>query len=221
MECFEKMDWALLENAGVDFLKNQPASLLFRAIYFGRSNLVFQILKIPNLDINLHDSNGNSALRYAIFYPNEKIALEILNMPNVDIMKYCSVDRKYVSPLNEACSNRMYNVVLRLLELGMNPLELGMNPLEECIKCTPLHLVSEHNRKDIVILLLDHGVDVNKQDSYGNTPLMVACSSRQFEIVNILLNRGAKLETKNNFGQNAFDLINSKKIRDLFELIKD
>ena len=214
---FEKTDWTLLENAGVDFLKSQSASLLFRAIFFERSNLVFRILKIPGLDINLHDSNGNSALRCAIVRGNEKIALEILNMPNVDIMKYCSVNKKYISPLNEACRNGMYNVVLRLLELGVNPMEED----NTANRSTPLHLASNHNRKDIVILLLDYGVDANKQDSYGYTPLMVACLNGYFEIVNILLNHGVKLKPKNNFRMNAFSLAKDAKNRDLLDLIKD
>jgi len=210
----------LLNNPNIHININIPDSdgktALFYAI-FRHPNLAFEILKMPDLDINFRDSNGNSALWYAIWHYNEKIALEILNMPNVDIMKYCSINNKYVSPLIDACRSGLYNVVLRLLELGVNPMEED----NTANRSVPLDVAIYNNRKDIVILLLEYGVDANKQDSYGYTPLMIACLNGHFEIVNILLNHGVKLESKNNYRMNAFSLAKNDKIRDLLELIKD
>jgi ankyrin repeat protein len=40
---------------------------------------------------------------------------------------------------------------------------------------TPLHVASQHGRAEVVMALLDEGADVSTTDSYGNTPLLLAC----------------------------------------------
>lgn len=43
--------------------------------------------------------------------------------------------------------------------------------------------------------MIDHGADVNIEDSIGNTPLNLACTSGQIAIVGVLLRAGARLSS--------------------------
>jgi ankyrin repeat protein len=45
-----------------------------------------------------------------------------------------------------------------------------------------------------VLLLLDHGVDVNAKDKAGITPLVSACEGRHVEVMRLLLERGAEAD---------------------------
>uniref|UniRef100_A0A7S0K0V9 Uncharacterized protein n=1 Tax=Cafeteria roenbergensis TaxID=33653 RepID=A0A7S0K0V9_CAFRO len=52
-------------------------------------------------------------------------------------------------------------------------------------------------------LLLDHGADLEVQDSYGQTPLMMAGSKNSVDVVLQLLDRGADHTVLDNNGRSA------------------
>ena len=58
----------------------------------------------------------------------------------------------------------------------------------------------------IVNLLIDYGVDVNKQYKNDLTPLMWAAGYGHLDVVKMLVNHGAKLNVKDNRGYNALTI---------------
>ena len=70
-----------------------------------------------------------------------------------------------------------------------------------------------HNKSDsfdIVILLVDHGANINAQNQYGRTALMTAITSSNFEAAKFLKNKGADITKQDNKGRTAFDLLLEK-----------
>ena len=59
------------------------------------------------------------------------------------------------------------------------------------------------NDIDLVIELLNKGVDVNYQDVFGESPLIAASLQGNKKIVDILLNAGADVNLTDNIGNNA------------------
>lgn len=92
------------------------------------------------------------------------------------------------TPLHLACSQTSPDLIELLLSLGANP--AAENSLGE----TPLHHCMMHGNIEMVDLLLDEeGVDVNKRDATGCTPLHWALQRPEpsLAIVERLLERGA------------------------------
>jgi ankyrin repeat protein len=56
---------------------------------------------------------------------------------------------------------------------------------------TPLVLASLSGNLDIMRLLIDAGADVDRQDGYGQTPLMATVECKHLEATNLLVERGA------------------------------
>ena len=58
---------------------------------------------------------------------------------------------------------------------------------------TLLMLAAHHGHERVVDLLLQHGADVNRQDSNGGTALMSAANEGHERVVDLLLQRGAEV----------------------------
>src|SRR5690606_1989501 len=71
---------------------------------------------------------------------------------------------------------------------------------------TALHIACLYNRDECVNVLIEHTVDVNIQDSEGNTPLHYAIKNRNYRLAERLVNAGAKL-IENYSGNKPDDLL--------------
>lgn len=67
-------------------------------------------------------------------------------------------------------------------------------------------LVAKKGYIEIINDYLEKGIDVNLQDDWGNTSLMVATSWSNIETVKFLLKAGADLSIKNCYSKTAFDI---------------
>ena len=69
---------------------------------------------------------------------------------------------------------------------------------------TPLHDTAKYGRTAIACLLIDHGAELEAQDdTYGNTPLILASLYGNKDIVEMLLKAGADVQAINKEGKNA------------------
>ena len=60
--------------------------------------------------------------------------------------------------------------------------------------------------RNMVMLLLEHGANINAQSRDGRTPLMWACIKNDTVMMELLLSRGADTALEDNEGFNCFDL---------------
>ncbi|KAK3364001.1 ankyrin repeat-containing domain protein [Lasiosphaeria hispida] len=61
----------------------------------------------------------------------------------------------------------------------------------------PLHLAAENGHSHTVTYLIEHGADIDKQDSHGQTALFKACSTGREDTVSVLLAAGANDDVHN------------------------
>jgi len=68
--------------------------------------------------------------------------------------------------------------------------------------------------------LLDHGADINFQDKFGDTALMIVSSKGNTEMVKILLDHGADVNLQDKFGDTALKHASRKGHNRVMELLK-
>ena len=95
--------------------------------------------------------------------------------------------------LLEACESGDHEAVSRLLDEGADITTKNSNG------DTGLHLGVCRGHEQVVMTLINHGIDVNISDIKW-TPLMEAAQAGQLKMVQILLDHGAKVNTKSDDG---------------------
>lgn len=78
---------------------------------------------------------------------------------------------------------------------------------------TPLHTAAYHDNQDVVLLLLQMGVDVAVPGRRGSTALHFAASQGHEAMVRLLVDKGANAACKNKGGKTAYDATEHTKIR--------
>lgn len=68
----------------------------------------------------------------------------------------------------------------------------------------PLHLVVIYNNVDALLLLLQHGANVNVLNEYGRTALHRACFYKDYTMIKILLDYGADIDIVTKCGMTIF-----------------
>lgn len=90
---------------------------------------------------------------------------------------------------------------------------------------TLLNLAVINQAREDVLLLIQHGADVNKQGEMGFTPVQNACFNGNVAILEILLANGAKPNIKNELGNQAEDFVTDerhgkKRAKEMMALLK-
>ncbi|GCB71039.1 hypothetical protein scyTo_0005825 [Scyliorhinus torazame] len=126
---------------------------------------------------------SNPAYKYATTLTNRQRGNEISSLPaNIDRSSLLNVpDERGFTPLMWAAAFGEIAVVKFLLEMGADPHTLAKE------RESTLSLASIQGYTDIVLLFLDHGVDVNIYDWNGGTPLLYAVHGNHVTCVEALL----------------------------------
>lgn len=91
------------------------------------------------------------------------------------------------------------------------------------VKITPSQLNLAISKGDLakVQQLVEIGVDVNKKDERGKTPLMYAILFNQPQIVAYLIKKGADCNAKDVKGNSISDYAEKSKSEEIIKLVKD
>lgn len=178
--------------------------------------MAYALLKHPEIDINLVDQYGDTALSLATWEDSQELLDAILSCKNVDVNSIEKVGGR--SPLISAAEQGKEGMVTSLLNnkasidlkdrrggtAAFRAVEGGhAATLEVLMKHntdifikdeegrTLMHRAAEKNQCNILQTLKVRGLDVNAVDKYGMTPLHRACELDHLEVGELLLEMGA------------------------------
>ena len=81
----------------------------------------------------------------------------------------------------------------------------GVGRLKGVEEVTPLYLAAQEAQKEIAVLLIANGADVNAKNKYGDTPLHGAAFSGHKEVAALLIANGADVNAKEVDDQTPLD----------------
>ncbi|MGE0009953.1 MAG: ankyrin repeat domain-containing protein [Candidatus Babeliales bacterium] len=153
--------------------------------------------------INSRDINGLTALHHAARNGH----IEIINFLLEHGAQIESKDKTGQTPLHLAAQSGQANAVKLLLDKGANLESLDKednNTLIIAIKAYPKHKDQEALLK-IARILIEHGINVDKQNKSGQTALIFATTFDLITLVQLLLEIGANVDLQDNLKRNAID----------------
>ena len=189
------------------YSENENYKKLFIALKNNQYNEAEAILS-QGADINYKNSRGENLLWKAIDLNNIEMFEWLIN-------KGCAIESLNTS--NESLINHAINqnnVNFLLFILNKNRSNINKISLKGF---SPLMLACSENKKEAIKILVEFGCDINIQNQYLNTALIIAIAKSDYDVVSFLIENGADLSLANNDGDTA--LIISAKYRKLESLI--
>lgn len=183
----------------VSFLRNQP--ILLEAVQNNDIKLLHLLLRY-NPYIDMKDNSGNTALLKALCQQNpNKDIIELLissgadiNIQNLNGKTALMIAIKYKKDFVQFLIDKGADV--KIVSQSGDRSHLGNNALMEA-----LFWIKPNDLTEIINLLIDHGIDLDHQNSDGNTALMIALNSGKYEAIKLLLEHRADVNIKNKLGE--------------------
>ena len=206
--------------------KEEFVNEIHEAVYHGEKIRLEKLLATGDLDLNLCDEAGKTALHISIERKHYDL-VDILLKGGVSVnatsdkgdtpLHLCNdleASKKLIefgacinirntkgeTPLHTCTKRESASLMEYLLTLGA---DVNATDKEGETAMTHVTKFGVYNAKftDMAKLLLKFGADVNKQDDALKSPLHHACESSPLEIVKLLLEKGAKLDILDGPGQ--------------------
>ena len=201
----------------------------------GHLNIVKLLLREPNCDVNLKDSNDDTPLHVACRKGHTDIVQCIVE-------KECHINcrnRHGNTPLHIACEEGCLDIVKLLLSKPNCDINLkvsdGVNPLHiasacrfssvssyhfDCRNKTPIQIAYARGHLNIVKLLLrEPNCDVNLKDSNDDTPLHVACRKGHTDIVQCIVEKECHINCRNRHGNTPLHIACEEGCLDIVKLL--
>ena len=196
----------LFEFRGIDVNTQgtDGKTALILAAEKGELEIVAHLLRHPEINVNIKDIEGITALGYALEHKNKKMAMLLMENTQFDwhqisdysIFHFIFALESFENQLF-TCFNVDYNTRLGIaVKAGCKDIVTGL------LKCSEVDVNYQKTRWDktvlmeavesenyeIIELLLQHpGIDLNKRAHFGKTVLMEAVERRAYYIVELLL----------------------------------
>ena len=198
-------------------------SILMIGVWYRYHEFVRLLLSRHDIQVNMQDSDGNTALALAVERKDYELAKMILSKKDLDINL---ADKHSYSPLRVAAMHGNHEMVRLLLDHGADSSiadSLGGTPLMRAVDFgreavvrllieysdahaldlygrSLLHSASVNGHNGMIRLLVDVGLDVNAQGTYGETPLHDTCRCGHPHVTKTLLDLGANPLIEDNNG---------------------
>ncbi|KAK3596502.1 hypothetical protein CHS0354_007409 [Potamilus streckersoni] len=207
----------LHHNADVNHIVNKVpnSTALHKAIATENEDIVEMLLQTKDINVNLRSKNDDTALNLAVTM--DKFVLHLLEagaLPKLagphghTCLMYAAVHRNAdtskllitygadVNAKNDQSETAILYAIFRddlnlvkiLLEAGTDPNTLQSTDEKNSI----LLLTAYDGQYDFMKTIIDHGADVNLENSMGYTPMHISAWNGYLDCVKLLLEHGAK-----------------------------
>jgi ankyrin repeat protein len=132
-----------------------------------------------------------------------------------------TVDRSEVTPLMIACREGYPDIVKILIENNANVNAVSISKTTPLIAVAQNSIMDKDDQLNIVEQLITAKANINHQDKYGKTALILAIESNSPKIVSILLLSGADINIKDQDGYNALATAELQQHSEIIEIIQD
>ena len=176
---------------------------LHGAVYGHQLEVVVELVE-RGANVALPDQKGYTPLHVSAFFGYTEIAGYLLSH-GADL--HAKIDPGLDAPLNGfnalhlATFGNHLDFVNLLLDRNADVDMSGGSQGERAI-----HLAASNGQKAAAEILLQHGVDVNSQNNYAETPLYLAASNGQKAAAEILLQHGADVNSQDNIASTPLHL---------------
>lgn len=176
------------------------ATALLIAVRNGNTDIVRMLLN-KGAHTKLSDYSGNTPLQIAITRSHFKI-IQLLAERGADVES------------QDYCGRTALDLAMKHSSLQSLSLFLKQVTDLNALNFWPLHTTISEDEIAKVRLLLDHGVDVNRKDSQGQTPLLCAMLWKRDSIVKVLLDYDVDPDAESHDGLTPLKLANRKNRED-------
>ncbi|MGI9229664.1 MAG: ankyrin repeat domain-containing protein, partial [Gammaproteobacteria bacterium] len=213
--CLKAAENAYSKREAIEFMSlktmfpNEQVRALAKAVGKGRIKTIEKLVD-QGIDVNSQGKKGATPLYWAMRKNNVKGFRKLLELgADPDIM-FDGDEGEGKAVIHYTIDHKNLDFLRLVLEHGANP-----NQTSYTFEQIPLHNAigiggwKKQKKRDIsvIMILLDHGADINKGDISGNTPVMNAVSKGRFDVVYLLLNNGADYNLKNDVDFDLMDEI--------------
>ena len=217
----EQMVQMIIEGFDVDFHELAQTPPLIFAIKYNQKEIIDTLL-LYGANVNIQDKDGNTPLHYALRFGHSEIVTTLLryggdaaiaNHEGVSAIDCASdKDKAMIKTSVSLVDTQAYNI-FETARLGdLNRLIHSVHRYQQLFQTNKegqslLHLAVLSNNIKVVLYLLNKGLDIDKEDNDGLTPLILAMSHpRYFNIVLLLLDRHASVEHTSRNGNSALSV---------------
>ncbi|MBM9538543.1 ankyrin repeat domain-containing protein [Desulfobulbus alkaliphilus] len=118
--------------------------------------------------------------------------------------------------LSRAAGNGDAPLVALLLTVGADP-ELA----DERWGRTPLHEAVENGHKDVAVMLIEHGANIQPRDNDQSAPLHLAARTGNLELATLLIDHGADVNARDKYERTPMDLARLERHAGLLRLLRE
>lgn len=218
----ELLSLLLEAQAMVDIKDINGMRPLHYAAWQGKADSVLLLLR-SGASVNSPSLDGQIPLHLSAQYGHYEVSEMLLQHQS----NPCLRNKTKKTPLDLACEFGRLKVAQLLLSSNMVTALLegeGGHDSSEPPSTTPLHLAARNGHKDVIKLLLQAGIDINRATKAG-TSLHEAALYGKTEVVRLLLDAGINVHMRNTYNQTALDIVNqfttSSASREIKTLLRD
>ena len=182
--------------------RDPEANYLHFCAFFGsREVLVLLLEKGKDIDINMKDSEGNTALHLAS-RNGYSTCVSYLISKGASVNE---INKDKRTPLFLAIQNAPEELIYNLIHAGAD-----VNA-EDRRGITPIFTAAVEGRDTLIPILVNNGANVDARNRFYQTPLMIAGKAGNAATVRELLLSGASLDAKDKSRANAFIIARNRK----------
>ena len=186
-------------KAGIDPKRKYQdgANLLLMAISSDKTLAISNYFATKGMSLAAVDNNGNTAFNYVAKTGNVAFLKTLLEKG----VKYTDNALIFAAQGSRRESNTLETYKYLVEDLKIKPTTTSKSGE------TVLHfLANKSNQTEIINYFFAKGVDVNKADNEGNTPLMIAASAKETAVLEQLLPIVKNINLQNNKGESALTI---------------